>query len=129
MPLAWAHAEYIRLVRSASDKKVFDLLKPVADRYLPDHTASLLEVWNFDRQLPAMPKGRTLRIPLRNSFRLTWSVDNWKTVNESDSMATAVGIQYADIPTTAATPGPVKFTFYWVDAGHWEGVNYQVNLT
>src|SRR5260370_5979021 len=34
MPLAWAHAEYIRLVRSASDGKVFDRIDLVADRDL-----------------------------------------------------------------------------------------------
>ena len=33
MPLAWAHAEYIKLVRSAADGQVFDLISEVADRY------------------------------------------------------------------------------------------------
>ena len=33
MPLAWAHAEYIKLVRSAADGQVFDLIPEVADRY------------------------------------------------------------------------------------------------
>jgi len=130
MPLAWAHAEYVRLVRSASDKKVFDLIKPVADRYVNNpHAPSLLEVWNFDRQLQAMPKGKTLRIPLPNQFRLRWSSDNWATVNDNDAQPTAVGIYYADIPTTAGTAGPLIFTFYWAAVGRWEGVNYRVNLT
>ena len=33
MPLLWAHAEYIKLVRSAADGQVFDLIPEVADRY------------------------------------------------------------------------------------------------
>jgi glucoamylase len=130
MPLAWAHAEYIRLVRSASDKKVFDVVKPVADRYLVPHNSSSLEIWNFDRQLLGMPKGRTLRIPLSSPFTLRWTSDNWATVNNEDAKTTAVGIYYADIQTTAGTAGPLVFTLYWSSAGRWEGgPNFQVNLT
>jgi glucoamylase len=33
MPLMWAHAEYIKLLRSVRDNKVFDLIPAVADRY------------------------------------------------------------------------------------------------
>ena len=33
MPLVWAHAEYIKLVRSATDGQVFDIIPEVADRY------------------------------------------------------------------------------------------------
>src|SRR5262249_35913863 len=35
IPLAWAHAEYIKLVRSVSDQRVFDRLDVVANRYQP----------------------------------------------------------------------------------------------
>ncbi|HJX83970.1 MAG TPA: glycoside hydrolase family 15 protein, partial [Candidatus Angelobacter sp.] len=34
MPLMWAHAEYIKLLRSVADGQVFDRIAPVADRYL-----------------------------------------------------------------------------------------------
>ena len=75
MPLAWAHAEYIRLVRSASDGAVFDRVDIVADRYLKSPNAlqlnvlqpyapSDIEVWNFDRQILSIPRGKRLRIPL-----------------------------------------------------------------
>jgi len=62
MPLARAHAEYIKLVRSVSDGKVFDRLNVVADRYLVPHNPSLLEIWNFNRQIGSIPNGKTLRI-------------------------------------------------------------------
>jgi glucoamylase len=130
MPLAWGHAEYIKLVRSVSDGKVFDLLPVVANRYLAPHAPSTLEIWNFDRQLPAMKAGKTLRIPLTTPFSLRWSLDNWNTFKDTPSEATAVGIQYADIATTAGVTGSVAFTFLWTSAPqHWEGVNYTVALT
>jgi glucoamylase len=34
MPLMWAHAENIKLLRSVSDDRVFDLVPEVSDRYL-----------------------------------------------------------------------------------------------
>lgn len=128
MPLAWAHAEYIRLVRSVSDGKVFDLIDIVAARYLQPHAPSNLEIWNFDRQIQAIPRGITLRIPLSNPFKLHWSPNGWITVNDTPATETAVGIYYADIPTDNHTPGPINFTFFWISAGTWEGTNFQVQL-
>ena len=32
-PLAWAHAEYVKLLRSLADGRVFDLYAPVQARY------------------------------------------------------------------------------------------------
>jgi hypothetical protein len=34
MPLMWAHAEYIKLLRSTADGKVYDAIPEVAERYL-----------------------------------------------------------------------------------------------
>jgi glucoamylase len=54
MPLMWAHAEYIKLLRSAFDGQVFDLIPEVAHRYLSDRReCSALEVWKPNRQVRA----------------------------------------------------------------------------
>lgn len=37
MPLMWAHAEYVKLLRSKLDGKVFDLIPEVAERYRKAH--------------------------------------------------------------------------------------------
>jgi len=129
VPLAWAHAEYIKLVRSISDGEVFDRIQIVADRYLKPHPASPLEVWNFDRQIQAIPRGKKLRIPLPALFRLHWSPDGWATTNDTPAKATAMGIHYVDIATDHTTAGPLKFTFYWTNERRWEGTDFQVSLT
>ncbi|MDI4232503.1 glycoside hydrolase family 15 protein [Bradyrhizobium sp. Arg237L] len=128
MPLAWAHAEYIKLVRSVSDGKPFDRIQIVADRYLKKHKPSPLEIWNRNRQIPAIPRGRTLRIQSVEKFDLHWSRDGWTTVQDTNATATAVGIFYADIATDQHARGPIVFTFYWLDSTHWEGRDYEVNL-
>ncbi|MBC7289243.1 MAG: glucan 1,4-alpha-glucosidase, partial [Armatimonadetes bacterium] len=50
MPLAWAHAEYMKLVRSAWDGEVYDRLPIVADRYLAGRGRKDLEIWKPNRQ-------------------------------------------------------------------------------
>jgi glucoamylase len=57
MPLMWAHAEYIKLLRSASDGRVFDLIPEVAHRYLGDRKAcQLFEIWKPNRQVRIVKK-------------------------------------------------------------------------
>jgi glucoamylase len=134
MPLAWAHAEYIKLVRSVSDNRVFDRLDVVANRYQPTaggtpRATSTLEVWNFDRQLPSMAAGKTVRIPLDAPFRLRWSIDNWKTWQDTTAAATAVAIYYVDLPTQAAQAGSsLTFTFFWNASQIWQGANFSIAL-
>jgi len=128
MPLAWAHAEYIKLVRSVSDGKVFDLLPVVRDRYQKPRQPSP-EVWNFDRQILSMAAGKTLRIPLPANFRLCWTADGWETFQDSVATGTAIGIYFVDLPTQSAQAGTsLVFTFFWLSPQTWEGSNFTVNL-
>jgi glucoamylase len=133
-PLAWAHAEYIKLVRSVSDNQVFDRLDVVANRYQPQpgqppRAPSPLEIWNFDRQLPSTPAGKTIRFPLAAPFRLRWSIDNWNTWEDSVATDTAVGISYVDLPTQAAQAGiALTFTFFWLSSNTWQGANFSIGL-
>jgi glucoamylase len=125
MPLAWAHAEYIKLVRSVSDNRVFDQLDIVANRYQPQpghppHAPSMLEVWNFDRRFPSVQAGKTVRFPLAVPFRLHWTSDG-NTWQDLTSTPTSVGIYYADLPTTANQAGSsLSFNFYWLNAQVWQ---------
>ena len=40
IPLMWAHAEYVKLLRSVVDNKIFDRIDPVAERYCNDQAAA-----------------------------------------------------------------------------------------
>jgi glucoamylase len=134
MPLAWAHAEYIKLVRSISDGVVFDRLAVVANRYQPQpgqapRAPSVMEIWNFARPVPSIQAGATLRITWPSPFRLRCSSDNWAVWQDIEATATAVGIYYVDLVTEAAQAGSSRvFTFFWTSTDTWQGVNYAVAL-
>lgn len=127
MPLMWAHAEYVKLLRSAVDGRVFDLVPEVERRYIRDRSACRrLQVWAPNRHPRLVRAGDTLRIQVPASFRLRWSTDEWQRVEDTPSVATALGVEFVDIPIPMAQRAPIRFTLYWTDQARWEGRDYEV---
>ncbi len=127
-PLAWAHAEYLKLVRSTADGQVFDLIPEVADRYGPRRAVQppAPEIWKFNRQVREMSAGRTLRIQAPAPFRLRWSGDEWRGARDACSTPTGLGVEFVDVPVALGQQAPIRFTFLWTDVGRWEGRDFQV---
>jgi len=129
MPLMWAHAEYVKLLRSVSDGRVFDLIPEVAERYLGDRKAcQLFEIWKPNRKVRFVKNGYTLRVQATASFHLHWTGDEWSTANDTPSLATTLGVDFVDIPITAKQKTPIKFTFFWPERNSWEGCDYMVDI-
>lgn len=124
-PLLWAHSEYVRLLRSAQDRKVFDLIPEVAARYAKGKPNSKVEFWLPKHPMRQIWREHTIRICASDPFRLRWSTDQWKTWTDSQSHATGVGGEYFDIAPTDFQ-STVEFTFFWTSRGQWEGRNYQI---
>jgi glucoamylase len=130
MPLMWAHAEYIKLLRSTADGKVYDAIPEVAERYLSKRNGrTRFEVWKPTRQVRFMHVGEVLRVHGDVPFTLRWSSDRWKTVNDSKSKQNALQIDYVDLKDVAAKAGTcLRFTFLWTEDNRWEGRNYEVTV-
>jgi glucoamylase len=128
MPLAWAHSEYIKLLRSCSDGAIFDRVEPVAERYLHGKRSLSVEICKRDRLLESIAAGKTLRIMEDTRFRLLWTQDDWQTQQTVDSKYMGTSICYADIPIGKRNQGNLSFTLYWMDEGRWEGRNYDVPI-
>ncbi len=125
VPLLWAHAEYIRLLRSAVDGKVFDLIPAVADRYLKTKPELRFEYWLPKHPIQRARRNCSLRVCANEPFRLRWSSDNWRTVHDNDSFPTQIGAEYFDVDPPSVEAG-VEFTFWWTKRKQWEGRNYKV---
>lgn len=129
MPLAWAHAEYIKLCRSLKSKKIFDMPPHAKQRYLVDKTGSGIFIWSFKNQYKTIPKGKALRIQCLASAVVRWTFDNWATVNETPTLDSGIGIHYADLPAeTLDHNQKIIYTFYWRDSCNWENLNYSVSV-
>ncbi len=128
MPLVWAHAEYLKLLRSAYDGRVFDRIAAVEERFARDHEPSKLEVFRLRRPTKSMPAGHTLRIVSQWHFRALWTVDGWNQVASTESTTLGLAGSYADLPTAAGQAGPLSFTLFWPEENRWEGKNFDIQL-
>ncbi|HVB98394.1 MAG TPA: glucan 1,4-alpha-glucosidase [Candidatus Dormibacteraeota bacterium] len=129
MPLVWAHAEYLKLRRSLRDSRLFDLPPQTVQRYLKEKTVSPRLTWRFNHKLRSLPPGKILRIELMAPAVIHWTADDWKTCQDLKTHDAGLGIHMADLPTQSLPEGSqIKFTFYWPDAGHWEGKDFMVRI-
>ncbi len=128
MPLVWAHAEYVKLLRSVTDGQVFDRISVVAERYGSKKRPTPVEFFRFDRPVRSMIAGRKLRLVAEEHFTAVWTVDDWKTTRSTDSHNLGCAGHYADLETATGSPGQLIFTFHWRSGDRWEGRNYEVQL-
>jgi glucoamylase len=129
MPLVWAHAEYLKLVRSLADGKVFDTPPQARERYLVARVRPRLAAWRFNNKVRRMPRGRVLRIETLAPAVVHWSADGWRTARDAATADSGLGVHHADLPTAELETGAsVVFTFYWPGASRWEGADFSVGV-
>jgi glucoamylase len=127
MPLVWAHAEYLKLCRSAFDGRVFDRPPQTVERYLVRQTTSDRIVWRFNNKVRRMPANRMLRVETLAPAVVHWSADGWRTVHDIATRDTTLGVHVCDVPTSdLGHEVVIDLTFYWPEPQRWEGVNFQV---
>jgi glucoamylase len=127
MPLCWAHAEYVTLVRSHKDGVCFDRIEPVYQRYAKAGTGSKIEMWTFVHQPQRIALGKTLRIITENAATIHWSFDGWATSNDLETRDAGFGCWFGDLPSDQLEVGArIVFTFMWQEG--WEGKDFQVGI-
>ena len=131
VPLVWAHAEYLKLLRSALDGKVFDRIDPVYERYCTEEgrkkTRRDLEIYSLRRPIQRIEAGQTLRILDETRFDAVWTDDSWRTVQTTPSQSRGEAGFNADIATGLAA-GEVQWTMHWPEHDRWLGYNVKVEV-
>ncbi len=127
MPLLWAHSEYVKLCCSLRSGTVFDMPPQTVKRYIVGKTPSPFAIWSFNHRSRTMPAGKRLRLQVLSPAVVHWSLDGWQTVQDNGTKDNSLGVHVFDLPTEALPTGEmVIFTFYWHEAGRWEGEDYVV---
>jgi glucoamylase len=130
MPLVWAHSEYVKLKRSLHDGRVFDMPPQTVERYQVKKTGSPFAIWRFNHKCRAVIPGKTLRLEVLAQAKVRWSINGWRTVQDSVTQDTGLGVFYADLLTNDVPEGGMAtFTFYWVESGKWENTDYCVTVS
>jgi glucoamylase len=136
VPLVWAHAEYLKLLRSTRDKKVFDRIEAVYTRYCdPEGRKRLyrgIEVYCRQRPIQRIAAGKLLRILDDRPFDVVWTADGWHTTRTAASRGFGSAGFSADLqpPPGAAA---IEWTLHWTDPPGggpeaWLGYNVKVEI-
>jgi glucoamylase len=129
MPLVWAHAEHIKLLRSLKDGAVFDMPPQPFARYVKSSPPVAPVVWRMTSQTSKIAIGRKLRLEFLEPAMVRWSSDNWASVEDRNAVGTGLGTYICDLPMENLTHGGfVVFTFHWPQQGKWVGTNYRVDV-
>ena len=129
MPLVWAHAEYVKLLRALADGRVFDMSPHTARRYLAKKWTARCRPWREDSPAASVRAGQTLRLDLPAESIVRYTRDDWKTQAEVATSDTGIGLHVAEISTQGMAPGgTVEFTWRRQADGAWRGRNYDVRI-
>jgi glucoamylase len=128
-PLVWAHSEYVKLRRSLRDGKIFDQLPQAVQRYQVEKPVRQVSGWRLNNKARVLPRNKKLRIKLLNPALVHWSLDGWKSAQDTKTRNTGLGIHILDLPTASLPTGSqVMFTFFWTQENRWEGKDYSVTV-
>ncbi len=83
MPLAWAHAEYVKLVRSVGDSKTWDMPQQPVQRYQVEQTTSPFEIWTEHAKRSWITPGKSLRMDFNQPTAITWKLGESAATTQS----------------------------------------------
>ena len=134
-PLVWAHAEYLKLLRSAADGRVFDRIPLVEARYgVPRKKRTFtnhIEIFALTRPLSTIFSGYTLRIVDPEHLRVIYTFDDWATTQSVEAQSIGYPGSFVDICTAPDQMGHILFTLAWPGEGtpeRWLGRNIDVSV-
>lgn len=129
MPLVWAHAEHIKLLRSLADGAVFDKPPQTHARYVANRTPSHLRIWRLNNAITRMPAGKQLRLELTAPALVHWGLDDWQAATDTKTRDSGLGTHVADLDISTLEPGrAVVFTFLWLDGERWDESRFKVQI-
>lgn len=127
-PLAWAHAEYIKLRRSLLDGVVFDMPPQPYARYVADTNMPSHFIWSLNLRCRTIPSDKTVRIHVPQPATVVWTTDSWASTRQTRTRDTTLGIFTADLATQDLTPGSVVIFTLQYDDGSWDGENHVLRV-
>ena len=103
MPLVWAHAEYIKLLRSLHENAIWDAVPENVQRYVHSKHPASFQIWRPTQRRGYVTAGKDLRLDLDGECRVTWSIRGKKqSATTQDSKLT---LHTVTLPLRDVAPG------------------------
>lgn len=127
MPLAWAHAEFVKLLISRHLGHPVDRPGAVWKRYQGERRSARRAFWWPHAAISGFPTGAILSVATARPASVHWGVDGWQEVADSETEDTGLGFFVASLPTQSLRAGQrVEFTIRWLDDKRWIGRDFEV---
>jgi glucoamylase len=129
MPLAWTHAEYLKLVVSRALGHAFGRSEAVWRRYGGDRCQATRAIWSEAAPISEFVAGATLIVALRTPAVVRWGYDGWQNIEERSTTSNSLGLHVVLIDTAPGMTGRVlDFTFRSMPGDRWVGVDYHLQI-
>ena len=129
MPLAWAHAEYVKLLVSRQIGRPLDRPTAVWRRYGGRRPIARHAFWWPHAPIASFAAGAGLALALDMPAILHWGHDGWREVQDVPTTDTGLGFHVAALDTGALAPGTrVDFTWRNQETGEWRGRDEAVEV-
>jgi glucoamylase len=127
MPLAWAHAEYIKLVVSRSLGRPFDRPERVWQRYGGRRQRLERVVWCAHAPASELPEGAALTVAVTAPATFRWGFDGWQDIHEERTTATPLGLHTVEIDTARLKSGrSIDLTYRLEPGEEWVGRDFRI---
>ncbi len=129
MPLAWAHAEYVKLLISRQLGYPCDRPPATWQRYLGGRPAIQHAIWLPQASIQEINAEQTLLVSLLEPSVIHWGIDGWQAIRDIATQDTGIGLHVAELETNRLLPGQhIDFTFRHMDTGVWSGRDYAITV-
>ncbi len=129
MPLAWAHAEFIKLMISRHIGYPLDRPKAVWARYGGRRVATKRAIWCPHAPIGQIAHRTALIIALPRAALIHWGVDGWQNIVDNETLDTGLGIHSVELDATIPPRARcIDFTFQWLDTGEWAHSDFHVTI-
>ncbi|MGE5241662.1 MAG: glycoside hydrolase family 15 protein [Bacteroidota bacterium] len=129
MPLAWAHAEFIKLLVSSQLGQPFDRSSTVWQRYQGRRPDIHHAFWLPQAPIHTLPLGAALFIAVDEPAVIHWGIDGWQNPRDITTRDSGLGLHYARLDTHTLRPGQrIDFTFRDTSTARWIGQDYTVTV-
>ncbi len=127
MPLAWAHAEFIKLLASRQLGYPFDRPEAAWERYQGIRPVPECAFWLPQAPTHQIYAGNNLLIALYYPGLIHWGTDGWQRPADVTTIDSGLGLHFTRIATSTLLPGQkLDFTFQNLDSGAWADRVYSI---
>lgn len=129
MPLAWAHAEFIKLAVSRAIGRPFDRPEPLWRRYGGKRPPLKRVFWCPHAPASALPEGTALTLALSEPGIFRWSDNAWQDIEERATEPSPLGLHLLKLDTrTLKTGQRIDLTYRRQSDGQWAGQDYRITI-